>query len=201
MIRYSYTFQNDHHNESSYHPSSYKGLIVIDYTPHAVHFIPTTHVFCSWKLVAFNLAHLFISLPSSLPSDKHLVLWIYNSRVPSTLTFQSAQYSTCKDKCLHPGDGIPGLWASFLPMFLIITTNSPLISEYFLSQQLTYLNAHVSYLKRKQTHLFLQQLLSFFSCQQYHSKTTTVYSEAISKQFAASRSNNAGADCVQLTFT
>lgn len=176
--------------------------MVIDYTPHAVHFIPTTHVFCSWKSVAFNLPHLFISLPGSLPSDKHLlVLWIYNSRVPSTLTFQSAQYSTCKDKCLHPDDGIPGLWASFLPMFLIVTTNSPLTSEHFLSEQLTYLNAHVRYLKRKQTHLFLQQPLSFFSCQQYHSKTTTVYSEAISKQFAASGSNNAEAVCVQLTFT
>ena len=47
--------------------------MVIDYTPHAVHFISTTHVFCSWKSVAFNLPHLFIFLPGSLPSDKHLL--------------------------------------------------------------------------------------------------------------------------------
>ena len=60
----------------------------------------------------------------------------------------------------------------------------------------------MSVISRENRHnLFLQQPLSFFSCQQYHSKTTTVFSEAIAKQFAASGSNNAGAVCVQLTFT
>ena len=37
--------------------------IIIDYIPHTVHFIPVTHLLCSWKFVPLNRPHPFLSSP------------------------------------------------------------------------------------------------------------------------------------------
>ena len=37
--------------------------IIIDYIPHAVIFIPVTHLFCYWTCVSLNFLHLFHSSP------------------------------------------------------------------------------------------------------------------------------------------
>ena len=52
----------------------------IDCMPHAVHFIPMTHLFCNWKFVPlnFSLSYHFFSTPLS-GSDIHICslnLWV-----------------------------------------------------------------------------------------------------------------------------
>ena len=61
---FSYAFQNDHHNKSSYDISPQRYYLVIDYIPHTVHLIPMTHLFCKWKFVSLYLPHLFLSSPT-----------------------------------------------------------------------------------------------------------------------------------------
>ena len=33
--------------------------IIIDWSPHTVHFIPVIHLFCNWKFISLNFPHLF----------------------------------------------------------------------------------------------------------------------------------------------
>ena len=47
MIQYFYVFQTDLHDSSTYDRSPYKDnyvIIIIDYIPHTIHFIPMTHI-------------------------------------------------------------------------------------------------------------------------------------------------------------
>ena len=53
----------------------------IDCMPHAVHFIPVTHLFCNWKFVPlnFSLLYHFFSTPISFGSHIHICslnLWV-----------------------------------------------------------------------------------------------------------------------------
>ena len=43
VIQYFHTLQNDHQSKPSNHLSPYQ-YIIVDYIPHAVHFVPMTHL-------------------------------------------------------------------------------------------------------------------------------------------------------------
>ena len=73
--------RNDHRCKSGYHLSSYKGVAIVYYwlTPHAVHLIPMTHLFCNCKLVPVKSPFpiSLIPLPSlRQPPVYFLYLWL-----------------------------------------------------------------------------------------------------------------------------
>ena len=60
VIQYFYSFQNDHHYNSSYHLPPYKDTVTVDYVLHTLIFIP--HLRCNSKLVPLNLPHICVTL-------------------------------------------------------------------------------------------------------------------------------------------
>ena len=79
MIHYFSTFQNDHHNKSSYHVSSYKYMSLFIVFP-TLYILYPWHLFCNWKFVSPNLPQPFISSlhPQLLwqPPVCSLYLWL-----------------------------------------------------------------------------------------------------------------------------
>ena len=87
MIWYFYTLQNDHNKSIANLVQFSKTKVtiqsyynIVDYIPHAVHFIPMTHLFYNWKFVPLNLPHLFHSSPHTPPLWQppvcSLYLWV-----------------------------------------------------------------------------------------------------------------------------
>ena len=57
-ILHVYTLQCDHQGMSSNHLSQ-NTVVIIDYIPCVVHYIPVTHLFYNWRLVSLIPIHLF----------------------------------------------------------------------------------------------------------------------------------------------
>ena len=65
MIQYFYTFQNDHHDKSSYDLSLYKDTISLLIVFSTLNTVLVTYFFCNLKFLPVNLPHLFLFSPTS----------------------------------------------------------------------------------------------------------------------------------------
>ena len=105
VILYFCPFQNDHHDNSSYHLSPYKDMHNHWlYSPYrTVH--PMTYLFCNWDFVSLNFPHLFHSSPLPLPPattclfSKSMTLFLFCYVCSIVLYFrfhvQMKSYSIC----------------------------------------------------------------------------------------------------------
>ena len=75
VIQYFHTFQNYHHDKSSYHMPT---KILCNYwlsSPQCAFHIPLTYLFCNWKFVSLSLLHLILSFFHLFHLYSHLFIF------------------------------------------------------------------------------------------------------------------------------
>lgn len=102
---------------------------IIDYIPHAVHFITMTHLFHNWEFVLLNLPHLLHSNPPirCTHANKHmkkcLILFIIREmQIKAQYTCQNGHCQRNNNKCWIRWGGKAALMRALLVRISVATT-------------------------------------------------------------------------------